>query len=46
MSFLNKTSIVILLIGLMATYFVESYQYHECKNVGHTTTYCVFKLIW
>lgn len=25
---------------------IERYQFHDCKNVGHTTAYCLLDIIF
>jgi hypothetical protein len=38
-------SIVVLIIAAVPAYLIERYKYHDCKNVGHTTMYCIFNMI-
>lgn len=35
---------VILAVVLLSSFFIEKYQYDDCKAVGHSTMYCILKI--
>ena len=37
-------ALILVALVVSALFFIERYKFNDCKKVGHTTLYCIFKL--